>query len=145
MTDRPDRIDEAAIADHLGISIRMLRLLREIVSEARDADAGMGADVDRPVFVRDAAPLLGISRDTLDRTIASLDEHRRPACLPTPNAREGRRPRRRYYWPNVEALRAWWADVTAKPATAAKPRPARRVLRQDAAITDWTAIAKQIR
>lgn len=86
-----------------------------------------------PIYVREAADLLGISRATLDRRIADLPATRRPAAAP------GSGQRRRYYWADADALMEWWAAISEKP----RSRRAPSRVATGGAITDWRAVARK--
>lgn len=121
----------------------LLEALSTLTDEVRALRAAIAARPDRgAVYVADAAHLLGCSVSHLRRTIATLPEDRRPAVLPSPQGRPGARPRRRYYWPDADALRAWWASA-AEPAPP-PPRRARKVRQTGGAVTDWRSLAADL-
>jgi hypothetical protein len=110
---------------------RLRRENDELEEHAAPAEPGI-------VAVRDAVGILGVSRDLIDRTIKDLPEGRRPSTLPSPR---GKNARHRYYWPDPDALRAWWADVTA-PAPS-KPKRAPRATRPNVpteVVEDWSKV-----
>ena len=96
-------------------------------------------DATRWISVPEAAPVLGVSRRTLDRVISGLPASRRPPCLPSPR---GSGTRRRYGWMGTDALLAWWSAVTAPPEPPA-PRAKRKAKAPDGPV-DWAEVIRRI-
>jgi hypothetical protein len=122
----------------------LLALLADLVAEVRALRCAVTGQEDaaRVVFAPEAPPILKVSRSHLDRVIRDLPEHLRPAALPTPNARPGARPKRRYFWRSEDELLEWWAAVTAPPEAPAAPttRRPRKAPPEGEAVTDWRAL-----
>lgn len=100
-------------------------------------------DAPRWISVPEAAPVLGVSRCTLDRVIRALPASRRPSCLPSPR---GSGTRNRYGWMGTDALLAWWASATAPSQTVAQP-PAPRAKHKAKAPdgpVDWAEVIRRI-
>lgn len=93
------------------------------------------------IDVKSAAPLLGMSRRSLDRLINQLPANQRPAVQPS----NGKGLRKRYGWHGVEELRAWWAGVTERtPERAVKHSPPKKKARQgEAGPVDWSDVVKR--
>lgn len=124
----------------LGDLTAEVRSLRSELAQIR----GEPVQAVAPIFVADAAAHLGISRETLDRVIRQLPEDKRPPFVPPVRAAPGRRPKRRYFWPDRATLLAWWADVSAPPAALpTRPKPARKPT-TGVAVTDWRALARTL-
>lgn len=121
----------SATDDLLRELIDEVRELRRVVSRA-DLAERESRRPDGPLFVAEAAEVLGISRSALDRMIAECPAERRPAHLGTAR-------RRRWMWADRASLLEWAASIHA-PAVRT-PRRARREV-QGRGITDFVAIAR---
>ncbi|GDX83382.1 hypothetical protein LBMAG42_51930 [Deltaproteobacteria bacterium] len=98
------------------------------------------------LYVADACALLGVSRATLDRKIAECTEKNRPARW---GGGEGAGARRRWYWPDAAALRAWWVARFGGPApvppAAPPPRRSKPGKPADMEAVDWVAERRRVR
>jgi hypothetical protein len=96
------------------------------------------------IRVAEAAEMLGVSRDALDRLIRSVADPLKPEVHPTKGA--GRR--RAYFWRNRDHLVRWHEEALASKRAAvvgpSRPigRPTAKVV-EGAAVTDWRAVVNE--
>ena len=88
------------------------------------------------LHVTDACALLGVSRTTLDRKIAECSQKNQPARW---GGGKGDGARRRWYWPDEAALRAWWARCGGPGLMPQNvpPRPPRTATVADESVVNW--------
>ncbi len=101
------------------------------------------------IYVNAACTLLGVSRASIDRLIAACPEKHRPASWGAGDGGKSKRARRRWYWPDEEALRAWWARCDgsgpAKVAALPRSRRAKSAKTSDDDVVDWSAQGREAR